>query len=222
MLHERHRVHRNCRRWLLIALMGFDLAGALAAEPRIYDDFVFAVANDRVGEVKSLLARGMDPDTVDPNADPVLLVAARLGFQDTLNALLAARAGVDRANRFGDTAIKVAALNGHLNIVRTLRERGAAIDMPGWTPLIYAATGGHDGIVRYLLGQGANVNAASPNGTTALMMSVRESRRTTMELLLAGGADANRRNADGATALSWARGNDDDALADRLKRAGAR
>ena len=222
MWHERYRIRRHGRRWLLIAFMSFNCAGAFDADPRIYEDFVFAVTNDRVDQVKSLLARGMDPDTVDPNTDPVLLVAARLGFQDTVNALLAARADVDRANRFGDTAIKVAALNGHLNIVRTLRQRGAAIDMPGWTPLIYAATGGRDEIVRYLLAQGANVNAAAPNGTTPLMMSVRESHRTTIELLLASGADVNHRNADGATALSWAQRNDDEALANRLKRAGAR
>lgn len=202
--------------------MGLDIAAARAADPQIYDDFVFAVANDRVDEVKSLLARGMDPNTVDPNTDPVLLVAARLGYQDTLNALLAARADVDRRNRFGDTALKVAALNGHLKIVRTLRERGAAIDTPGWTPLIYAATGGHDPIVRYLLAEGANVNGASPNGTTALMMAVREAHRTTIELLLASGADVNHRNDDGGTALSWAQRNDDDVLVNRLKRAGAR
>ena len=39
------------------------------------------------------------------------------------------------------------------------------------------ATGGHDAVVAYLLNEGANVNAASPNGTTALMMAERPCRK---------------------------------------------
>ncbi len=62
--------------------------------------------------------------------------------------------------------------------MRTLRARGAALENPGWTALIYAATGGHDAIVTYLLAEGANINAPSPNGTTALMMAVREGKGT--------------------------------------------
>lgn len=222
MSHEFRRNRFCLTRWVLIVLLNLGSPAVLAAAPALYDDFVLAVANDRVDEVRELLARGMDPNTVDLNADPLLLVAARAGYQGSLSALLAARADVNRRNRFGDTAIMVAALNGHLEIVRTLRERGGALDSPGWTPLIYAATGGHDAIVRYLLGEGANLNAASPNGTTALMMAVREAHPTTVELLLARGADINHRNADGATALSWAQRNEDQVLVERLRRAGAR
>ena len=68
----------------------------------------------------------------------------------------------------------VAALDGHLEVVQKLRARGADVDRAGWTPLVYAATGGHDEIVRYLLAEGADIDGASPNGTTALMMAVRE------------------------------------------------
>ncbi len=206
---------------LTLGVMPFT-AFAQRGTPRIYDDFVLAVVNDRASEVKELLARGMDPDTVDPNGDPVLVVAARAGNRATVDVLLAARANVNQRNRFGDTAIMVAALNGYLDIVRTLRSKGAELDSPGWTPLIYAATGGHDDIVRYLLAEGANINAASPNGTTALMMAVRESRLDTVDLLLSRGADVNHRNENGATALAWAEKNDDRSLVERLRRAGAR
>src|SRR5512141_3278727 len=112
---------------LLLAALTFGSAPAAFAQ-RLYDDFVLSVANDRAGEVKGMLARGMDPDTVDRNGDPVLLVAARNGFRSTAEALLAAHADANRANRFGDTPIMVAALNGHLDVVRLLRERGAALE----------------------------------------------------------------------------------------------
>src|SRR3954466_3186498 len=100
----------------------------VARAQRLYEDFVFAVANDRAAQVRELLQRGVDPNTTDKGGDPALLVAARAGYQDTLCVLLAGRATVDRANAYGDTPLKVAALNGHLEIVRMLRERGAQID----------------------------------------------------------------------------------------------
>jgi len=115
-----------------------------------------------------------------------------------------------------------AALSGQLAVVRTLRTRGAELDGAGWTALIYAATGGHDAIVTYLLGEGARINAQSPNGTTALMMAVREGRMSTAELLMAKGADVNVRNQNGASALDWALRNNDKDLAARLRRAGAK
>jgi ankyrin repeat protein len=197
------------------------------AYPRIaaadaYEDFVFAVANDRASEVKAMLARGIDPNTVDKNGDPAIVVAARGGNEATIDALLAARADVNRRNAFGDTALMVAALNGQFAIAKKLREKGAAVDGPGWTPLIYAATGGKDDIVVWLLGQGANIDAQSPNGTTALMMAIRENRINTAELLIARGANPNLRNQNGASALDWAKRNDDKALVEKLKRAGAR
>ena len=58
-------------------------------------------------------------------------------------------ANVNAKNRFGDTPLMAAALNGHLEIVRKLRAQGADIDPRGWTPLIYAATGGHDDVVTF-------------------------------------------------------------------------
>jgi ankyrin repeat protein len=115
-----------------------------------------------------------------------------------------------------------AALSGNLAIVRTLRARGASLENPGWTPLIYAATGGHDAIVGYLLSEGANINAQSPNGTTALMMAVREGKGSTVELLIAKGADVNRRNENAASALDWAVRGNEKKMAEQLRRAGAK
>ena len=208
------------------ALGAFFLVAALAAPPalgqRLYDDMIVAVANDRASEVKSLLARGVDPNIVDPNGDPLLYVAARAGYGATVDALLAAKASVDARTRFGDTAMMGAALGGHLDVVKKLRMSGAALDYKGWTPLIYASTGGRDNVVAYLLDQGANVNAESANGTTALMMAVREGKGTTVDLLVKRGADVNHRNENGISALDWAKRGNESAMQQTLRRAGAR
>ncbi len=205
-----------------VALVALACAQGPAHAQKLYDDFIFAVANDRAADVRAMLARGVDPNLVDPNGEPVLVVAARGGSVPTVDALLDARPDVNARNRFGDDALTIAALNGHLEIVKKLRARGANVNRPGWTALIYAATNGHDDVVRYLLAEGANIDAGSPNGTTALMMAVREGRVSTAELLIARGADVNRRNDAGASALDWARRGNDSAMVARLTRAGAR
>ncbi|MCC6380563.1 MAG: ankyrin repeat domain-containing protein [Burkholderiales bacterium] len=209
------------RRLLAAAFLAF--ATALPAQAQqLLDDLFIAAVNDRGDQVKSILARGVDPDSVDANGDPVIVAAARAGSAGAVDALLAAKAEVDKRNRWGDTALMVAVLNGHGAIAKALRQKGAAVNAKGWTPLIYAATGGHDDLVRWLLGEGSDINAASPNGTTALMMAVRENRYSTSLLLIARGADVNRRNENGASALDWAKRGEDQQLVERLKRAGAR
>lgn len=209
------------RRRLAAFLLALAFAPPLAAQ-QLLDDLFVAAVNDRAGEVKAILARGVDPNSIDKNGDPVIVAAARAGSAAVVDALLAAKVDVDKRNRWGDTALMVASLNGHAGIAKALRQKGAAVTMKGWTPLIYAATGGHDDLVRWLLGEGSDVNAQSPNGTTALMMAVRENRYSTALLLIARGADVNRRNESGASALDWAKKNDDTQLVERLKRAGAR
>ena len=186
------------------------------------DDFVLAAVNDRDAEVKAMIARGMDPDTVGPDGNPVLLTAAREGSAKAVDALLAAGAKPDARNAFGDSPLLMAALHGRLEIARKLIAKGAPLDAPGWTPLIYAATGGHDEVVRFLLDRGARIDATSPNGTSALMMAVREDKFSTAALLIARGANVNLRNDSGATALAWAERSGDSELVQRLKRAGAR
>jgi ankyrin repeat protein len=205
--------------WAVLLLM---LATTPAWGQQLYEDLLVAVGNDRADEVKRLLARGMDSNSVAPNGDPLLFIAARAGYRATADVLIAAKANVNAKNRFGDTPIMAAALNGHLEIVRKLRTQGADIEPRGWTPLIYAATGGHDAIVAYLLDQGADINAQSPNGTTALMMAVREGHPSTFDLLMRRGADVQRRNENGASALDWAKRGNEAAMAEKLRKAGAK
>lgn len=210
------------RRFVAALALGLvAVAQPLFAQQLLNDLFVAAV-NDRPDQVKAILARGVDANSVDANGDPVIVAAARAGSAGTVDVLLAAKAEVDKRNRWGDTALMVASLNGHGGIAKALRQKGAAVTMKGWTPLSYAATGGHDDLVRWLLAEGSDINAPSPNGTTALMMAVRENRYSTALLLISRGADVNRRNENGASAFDWAKRNDDAQLVERLKRAGAR
>ena len=78
------------------------------------------------------------------------------------------------------------------------------------------------GYMLHLLSEGADINAGSPNGTTALMMAAHEARLSTLDLLISRGADVSRRNQEGASALDWAKKAKEPRLAEHLRRAGAR
>ena len=65
-------------------------------------------------------------------ADSTSSVAAA-GNTATVDVLLSTRANVNARNRYGDTALMVAALTGRFDLVKKYRSRGADVNQPGWT-----------------------------------------------------------------------------------------
>ena len=88
-------------------------------------------------------------------------------------------------------------------------------------PLIEAVKAGNSAAVRLLLTRASNVNAAAPDGTTALHWAVRADDLATVELLLRAGADANVANRFGVTPLSLAATNGSARMIEALLEAGA-
>src|SRR6478672_4629626 len=118
------RIDLVLRRLLLVAFLVGAPISVLAQG--LLDDLAIAVANDRAEDVRRLLARGMDPNSVDAKGDTLLCIAARSGSPHAVAVLLAAKADPNRANRFRDTPLMLAALNGSLDSVRALVAGGAA------------------------------------------------------------------------------------------------
>ena len=67
-----------------------------------------------------------------------------------------------------------------------------------------AAESGDAGAVKALLAEGADVNASTANGATALMRAASRGHAATVKGLLERGADVNARRQDGMTALALA------------------
>jgi ankyrin repeat protein len=75
--------------------------------------------------------------------------------------------------------------------------------------------------VRALLTKNMDVNAAQPDGTTALMWAVRANDTELVDVLLAAGANVTAANREGATPLYQASENGNGPIIERLLRAGA-
>ena len=191
-----------------------------------YDEYFKAVKLDLPAQVGSLLRRGMDPNTVEPErGDTGLILALREGSAKVFDLLLHTRdVNLDARARNGDTALMIAAYKGNVAAVKALLEQGAEVNQTGWTALHYAAAVGNNEIVQLLLDQSAYIDAESPNQTTPIMMAARGGHILTVKLLLDEGADATLKNGAGMTAIDFARegGFKDivEGLTYRLKKAG--
>ena len=213
---------RRASRWAtaLVAVTLGCLASVVRADA--YEDFNRAVATNDAAALTKLLARGMDPNTVNDRGEAALLAAARDSGPEVVKALVKARAKLNVKSPFGDTPIMLAALRGNLPIVKLLREAGAEINQPGWTPLLYASLNGHNAVVEYLLSTGADVGLAAPNGSTAVMLAVLGKKPDTVKLLASYGFDVNAKNDKGETALALAKREKNEEMEAVLRSLGAR
>jgi ankyrin repeat protein len=196
------------------ALYLFVLAAFFSAHAGSYEDFFRAVKGDDASTVRSLLQRGFDPNTPDPQTQTGLILALMEPSPKVAKVLLEAKqTNVEARNGKDESPLMMAALKGNQEAVSQLIARDADINKPGWTPLHYAATSGQVAIIKVLLEKSAFIDAQSPNGTTPLMMAAMYGTTETVKLLLDEGADIAMKNEQGMTAAAFAqRGQRPDAI----------
>ena len=143
--------------------------------------------------------------------DAGLIAAARQGDADAVQGLLAGDADPNLAQGDGMTALHMAALEGHADVVSVLlgagAEVGATTRIGAYTPLHLASQGGHGAVVRALLEKGADARRATTNsGTTPLHLAARVmDGEEAAAALLEQGADVNAHEGSvGQTPLMFA------------------
>jgi len=169
-------------------------------------EFVKAMKFDDVNTVKSLISQGINPNLVDSNGNPMLVLAIKDRSYKVIDVLLATKGmDVDLSNKQGETPLMIASINGDLPLVRTLvLKNKAQLDHISWTPLHYACAKGHLDIAHFLIANGAKVDSLSLGGTTPLMMAVQSGNELLVKLLLDKGANLQLRNAEAITAIDIA------------------
>lgn len=162
-----------------------------------------------------------------------LCAAVEAGDRNATARLLESYAPVDAADKYGWTALMIAAWRGDLDVIRLLLDGGANINAAhrdGWTaltvaekngrdeaaalllakgaewgetPLLRAAWAGRTAAVEAILRLGKNPDDADSNGWTPLIVAARHGHDGAVRTLLDGGADPGLANGFGETALMW-------------------
>ena len=191
--------------WVTLLALLTLTSSASAARP---DPVSFGLAVERgdLAKVEQWLEEGLDPDFVADRIGSGLMIAAWEGNIAMLELFHTHGARIDLINRYDEQALQLAAWKGHLAAVKWLLAHGASVNRRGrgWGALHYAAFADRDEVLRLLIENGGDINARSPNGSTALMMTAREGHEPIARLLLDAGADATLTNDSGESALTWA------------------
>ncbi len=188
----------------------------------VYDDILFAANQSNTTQVVDLLRRGMDINTTDPQGNTLLMIAVRENNFELAKFLLENRANPYKRNRYGDNALMIAALQGLDEIAKLMLERKVEVNQPGWNPLHYAAFENRSAIVKMLLSAGADVNALAPNRQTALMLAAKRGQLDSVRLLIDAKADLNMVDSVEGSALEMAIKANNSAVAELLRKSGAR
>jgi len=204
------------KRTILAALLTLAL-GSAPVQASSYDDSLNAARLGDTRPLVQLLSRGLDPNTVDEQGNTLLILAAREGHADTVAAILEFRPKLGQRNAAGDSALMMAVLKGHDEVVDLLLDAGAPVNHDGWTPLMYAAFEGRAAILERLLAQGADVNALAPNKSNALMLAARNGHVDVVRRLLRTDVDLDQKNDAGFTVDSWAQVNGNTDIAELVR-----
>jgi uncharacterized protein len=176
---------------------------ALAANPS--EELIPAIITGDEEKAILLLQQGADPNVRAETKLPALWLAAYLGREKTLAAMLTIGADLRAAPVDGGTALHLAALGGQAGSGRLLLARGLSVNdrsgTDGMTPLFFAAARGNLKVMRLLLDWQADVNILDSGGNTALLHAAMRGRADAVRLLLKHGAKVNTPSSHGWTPL---------------------
>jgi len=157
---------------------------------------------------------GNDPADQDYNVNAKnkdgatpLMVSAFRGELEMTQVFLTKGSDVNATDNFGNTALLLAAKNGHNEIVSLLKEYGANTSK-GLSPVMAVNSaimeGDLAGLTALLDKKEADLGAKDENGWTPLMLSVNYGKPEIVKLLIDRGSDPNTTDNDGTSALTRA------------------
>ena len=171
-----------------------------------HQGLIKAAIDGDIDQVNKLISDANEADIYDRTP---IWYASGNGHLEVVQALIAAKADVNRANAYyGRTPISQASENGHLKIVQALVAAGADVNKAnndGWTPITEASSKGHLEIVKALIAaSGADANKANNYGRTPIWWASHNGRLEIVQALIAAGVDVNKADNDDETPIFWA------------------
>jgi ankyrin repeat protein len=105
--------------------------------------------------IENLIDKKADVNLHNRDEYTALILAAEIGNKEVVDRLLNVEGiEIDAKNKFGKTALILSSENGHLEVVKLLKEHGAnvlAVSKIKRSSLMLAAVKGHESIVKYLI-----------------------------------------------------------------------
>lgn len=197
-----------------------------------------ASRNRRPDIVELLKGLGADVDAPDSDGMTPLLHAAMRKHVPTVQKLVELGADIEKPGPQGYAPLALSIAEAKFEVAKALMELGANINAPvgpdRLTPLMVAASQVSPGegsiflpgstrpidIARALIAEGADVNAQSKEGVTALMIASARNVAPMIGLLLQAGANPDLKSELGQTAADIANQNGADAAAKALRLVG--
>ncbi len=202
-------------------------------QDRVNAALIAAIQRGDLRAVRTCLDRGADPNAGDSSSRPgsiwqhltdllhlargqprhlqptALILAAEYMRPEMMKLLLDRGADINARESEGLTALSIT-LSWEPDLCKMLLMRGADPNVK--TPLAFhrdpvliaAINLYRDDLMQLMLDKGANPNTKDHQGTSALLIAVREGHSVAVKNLLARGADVNATDIDGRTALMWA------------------
>jgi quinoprotein dehydrogenase-associated probable ABC transporter substrate-binding protein len=176
--------------------------------------------------IKLLIANKADANLLDGNGMTPLLYAVMRDHAPSVKVLLDNGADMEKPNSEGYRPLSTAVAENKFEAAKALLDAGADVKAPAGvdqlTPLMIVASQSApaegaifrpdstrpNDIAQELLERGADVNAKSKEGVTALMIAAAHNNPPMIGLLIDAGADINAKNDQGKTAQDVAKLND--------------
>ena len=198
------------------------------AQSQIDKDFLQAVSNRDLSQVKALHKKGANLNVKDKNCDPALLnifYGDSQGRYEIIEFLLKNGADINSVDNYGNTPLMNAVMargryivydsdeyKETLKIAKTLLKYGANVNLIsqyGYTALMEASGSGHYDAVKLLVENGAKINALNNRKETALNVAINKlgNKYKTkgfykiVAFLLENGADLTAKNRDDKNAI---------------------
>lgn len=159
---------------LLLSLSSGIALGMAQPEPALFEDFMQAIQDNNLGEVKKLIERkAVDVNESFADGQTPLMYAALSDREAIFEYLLKKGANPHATDNSGQTVLMMAV--GNKKIVESLIKRGVDInarDEEGRTALRSAILAGKPEIVKLLLEHGADATIVTKDGATLLDLAV--------------------------------------------------
>lgn len=209
------------KRLAVLALISLQLWAIGCVQKYEIEKLHLAIRNGNSSMVKELLAKGIDPDSVDRYGFTPLCQAAYRGDAEIAKMLIDHGVDVNLRSDVKDgnkratfwpllMAVERAGYasdrSGHEDVAIMLIEKGAKVDLAdagGFTPLHESWFS--ERVTRMLVENGADIHAKNRLGETPLHFAIRLGIKDAVRLLLELGADPEIENNKGETSLDYAK-----------------